>query len=149
MVRSKLDDIVKQIHSDKDLEVKMSVRDLLNMFNFKRRTKFNVAQIDSFLTENKLEVTSDYTACWVDDEITIRHKKRAKSKTAKDFVYRIKILPASNSFPISVKPQDTLKKAITIMQFHNYSQLPVMNGESDVKGVITWELSLPHILYHV
>ena len=34
---------------------------------------------------------------------------------------------------------DSLTKAITLMLQHDFSQLPVMHGEREVKGVVTWK----------
>ena len=48
------------------------------------------------------------------------------------------ILPAAHNAPVSVKRNDPLAKATTIMQMHDYSQIPVMRNERDVKGVVTW-----------
>ena len=39
---------------------------------------------------------------------------------------------------MSVKPDDSLSKATTKMQMHDYSRLPVMIGDRDVKGIISW-----------
>jgi CBS domain len=38
-----------------------------------------------------------------------------------------------------VGQDDTLAKAVTIMLQYDFSQLPVMQGEREVKGVITWK----------
>jgi CBS domain-containing protein len=43
--------------------------------------------------------------------------------------------------PISVSPTQSVKEAMTIMMLHDFSQLPVINGEpkeSNVKGVVSW-----------
>lgn len=44
---------------------------------------------------------------------------------------------------MTVKPDATLTEAITLMLRHDYSQLPVMTSERDVKGVISWESIAP------
>ncbi len=56
-----------------------------------------------------------------------------------DPTYRIGKLTAANTPPVSVKPNDSLATAITIMMANNFSQLPVMINERNVKGVISWE----------
>jgi predicted transcriptional regulator len=56
-----------------------------------------------------------------------------------DPAFRIGILPAANKKPTVVCQDDALRKAITIMVEHDFSQLPVMQGEREVKGVITWK----------
>lgn len=53
--------------------------------------------------------------------------------------FRVSRLSAANTTLVSVKPDDTLSQAITLMLRHDFSQLPVMTNERDVKGVISWE----------
>ena len=56
-----------------------------------------------------------------------------------DPTHRIGKLAAANTAPVTVTPDTTLREAVTLMLMHNYSQLPVMQGERTVKGMITWE----------
>jgi hypothetical protein len=61
------------------------------------------------------------------------------SSSIDDPTFRIGSLPAANRKLIVVNQSDTLTKAITLMLQHDFSQLPVMQGEREVKGVITWK----------
>lgn len=56
-----------------------------------------------------------------------------------DPTYRIGKLEAANKPPKSVKPDSTLQEAITIMLKEDFSQLPVMTSDRDVKGVVSWQ----------
>lgn len=56
-----------------------------------------------------------------------------------DPTYRIGRLPAANNPPVGVKPNATLREAVTLMLTHDFSQLPVMQSERIVKGMISWE----------
>lgn len=56
-----------------------------------------------------------------------------------DPTYRVGKLEAASRGVVSVAPNDSLEKAVSLMLFHSYSQLPVMQGERDVKGIVTWE----------
>ncbi|GAF87394.1 unnamed protein product, partial [marine sediment metagenome] len=56
-----------------------------------------------------------------------------------DPVPRICMLEAANRKPLSVKRDDCIEKAITYMLLHDYSQLPVMQSNRDVKGYISWK----------
>jgi hypothetical protein len=47
-------------------------------------------------------------------------------------------LKAAGKSLIRVSPNDTVAQAVTLMMAHNVSQLPVLQGERDVKGVVTW-----------
>jgi len=56
-----------------------------------------------------------------------------------DPTFRIGSLPAANKKPVSLSPDDDLAKAVTIMLEHDFSQLPLMQGERDIRGVVTWK----------
>ena len=56
-----------------------------------------------------------------------------------DPTYRIGSLPAANKQLTTVGQDDTLKKAVTKMLQCDYSQLPIMHGEREVKGMISWK----------
>ena len=61
------------------------------------------------------------------------------SSSNEDPTFRIGSLPAANRKLVVVNQNDSLTKAITLMLQHDFSQLPVMQGEREVKGVITWK----------
>jgi CBS domain-containing protein len=63
----------------------------------------------------------------------------AESQVYDDPTYRISKLAAANNTPVSVKPDASLESAITTMLLYDYSQLPVMTNEREVKGTLTWE----------
>ena len=138
MATEKFLELVKEIQEN-DKEFKITPRELLDEFGCVKRTKWNLVRIDNFLEENKLETIPDYTNSWIDGEITLRHKKKAKSKKENDPIQRIKLLPAANKEPLSVSRDAKLSEAITLMMLNNYSQLPVMNSPRNVIGVVTWE----------
>ena len=52
---------------------------------------------------------------------------------------RIGRLESANKPIVSVKPNETVQRAVTLMLNHNFSQLPVMVNERDVKGIVTWK----------
>ena len=56
-----------------------------------------------------------------------------------DPTFKIGSLPAANKTLIVVNQDDQLSRAITLMLEHDFSQLPVMQGERDVKGMVTWK----------
>jgi CBS domain-containing protein len=55
-----------------------------------------------------------------------------------DPTYRIGKLHSANRAPVSVNPNQTIKEAVTLMLANDFSQLPVMVSERDVKGIISW-----------
>jgi CBS domain-containing protein len=58
---------------------------------------------------------------------------------AADPTFRIGRLDAANRAPVSVKPDASLQQAVTIMLTNDFSQLPVMTGPRDLKGIISWK----------
>jgi CBS domain-containing protein len=56
-----------------------------------------------------------------------------------DPTYRIGKLAAANRPPVSIAPDAPLREAVTLMMLHDFSQLPVMQGERTVKGLISWQ----------
>lgn len=55
-----------------------------------------------------------------------------------DPTYRIGNLAAANNPPIGVKPGASLQEAVTLLLSHDFSQLPVMQTEYAVKGMVSW-----------
>jgi len=56
-----------------------------------------------------------------------------------DPTFRIGKLESANRKPETVTPNTTLEEATTLMILKDFSQLPVMQNEREVKGVISWE----------
>jgi CBS domain-containing protein len=55
-----------------------------------------------------------------------------------DPAFRIRRLESANSKPLSVSPNCSLSEVVTLMLRHDFSQLPVMTSERDVKGIVSW-----------
>ncbi len=56
-----------------------------------------------------------------------------------DPTFRIGNLPAANKKLVFVNQDDKLTRAVTLLLSHDFSQLPVMQGDREVKGMITWQ----------
>ena len=84
-------------------------------------------------------ICQNYVNTWIDGEITLRHKAKARSKSKSDPIQRISILPSANKPPVTITRDAKLSEAITLMMMYNYSQLPVMSNPRSVAGIITWE----------
>lgn len=59
-------------------------------------------------------------------------------KAPADPTFRIGNFPAANKKLVTVLQDDLLNKAVTRMLQCDFSQLPIMQGEREVKGVISW-----------
>lgn len=56
-----------------------------------------------------------------------------------DAIIRISSIPSANRGVVSVLPTDSISKAATLMSLEGYSQLAIMQGQREVRGMITWE----------
>jgi predicted transcriptional regulator len=142
-------------------EPKTTVRELLRWFGAQRRRTNIVETIESELREAGLSTTPDFTSAWIDAEISFTKLetradgagagKKSRGSDAdigpndtqpvesREATQLISRLEAANQGVISVNPQDLLEKAVTLMLAHDYSQLPVMTNERELKGVISWK----------
>lgn len=123
----------------------LTVRRLLKLFYQERRRGGVVSWIRHNLQKSGLECVPDFAQIYIDSKVELR-KKAAKSKTleatetaedVRDPVPRLALLPAANRIPISVKRDATRSRAITLMMMHDFSQLPVMQNERKVDGMIS------------
>ncbi len=133
-----LDNIAKTI-KETNLPLKMTPRALINAVGYERRSPNACRMIDEFLESNDLEVVPHYLNEWVDNEIEVRPKEKATKRLREDPIKRLGLLKAANTKPIVVENSDNLQKAITLMMLNNYSQLPVLKGQRNIVGYISWE----------
>jgi CBS domain-containing protein len=142
-----------------------SVRTLLRWFGAERRGFRKIRDVRRALKRTKLDTTPGFEGAYIDSQVTFisndeGKKKAQKSSTAIDDksasvsetmltgtatspipvdpTYRIGRLESANKPVIWVKPDETVQRAATLMLNHNFSQLPVMVNERDVKGIVTW-----------
>ena len=120
-----------------------TVRQLLWRFGYQKRGDFIVSQIRNRLEHCGLSTDQDLAVGWIDSAITIHLDSEAsdtpQTHPAADPTHRIGSLEAANNKPLSVHPDSELKAATTIMQLHDYSQLPVMTNERMLSGTISWK----------
>jgi len=135
-----------------------TVRELLKWFGAERRG-FNVVQrVRGALDNVGLLTWPDFEGEYIDQEVFFMNKQSfqppapvviagdstnaasrgAAASAAVDPTHRLGRLKAANRKPISVSPNESLESAITLMLTHDFSQLPVMQSERSVKGMISW-----------
>lgn len=145
MPRKEFIELVKEIKKTGESK-KMSIRQLLWIFDCcEKRTSGNVWRINEFLDKEKLTVVPNYQNGWIDDIIELKEKDKAKIKNGdsnnKEFdpISRLSTLEATSKNPISVKRDAKLEKAFHLMWQNDFSQLPVMNDDRNVLGIINWQ----------
>ncbi len=145
----------------------VTVRELLRWRGWERRGSFVNSWIRRSLHQANLTTSPDFTIPYLDGLVEIRLADKTAAtagagatspsstslevqesagneeidtpgSTAADPTYRIGRLRSANLVPTSVTPNQTVTEAITIMLTNDFSQLPVMVGEREVKGVISW-----------
>ena len=117
-----------------------TVRTLLSWFGAERRGHWVVKEINKVLDTNDLMTEPSFESTWIDG--SIRFVRKPKNKTDDgplDPTFRLGRLEAANKEVVSVKPNDSLDKVITLMLTNDFSQLPVMTGHRDVKGIVSWK----------
>jgi CBS domain-containing protein len=142
-----------------------SVRTVMRWFGAERRGFRKIHDVRRALKRTKLDTTPDFEGAYIDSQVTFISKEEGekrvqkssvaiddKSATASEAIltgtaeapipidptYRIGRLESANKPVISVKPDEPIQRAATLMLTHNFSQLPVMVNERDVKGIVTW-----------
>ena len=138
MTSKKIADIVQEIRKT-DKEFLITPRELFRYFNMDKRTKVNRNIVNDFLNENQVEVVPDYMTMEMDETVTLRHKKLARSKKDIEPIKKIQLLESANIPPVTVTREANLKEAITLLMMHDISQIPVVSGSRTVQGVISWE----------
>jgi len=124
-----------------------TVRTFLLWFGAERRGYNVVRRVRSVLKRHGLTTTPDFEYTWLDGTIAFLAAPpegtgtaaAASGTAAADPTFRIGRLDAANKAPISVKPDATLQQAVTIMLTNDFSQLPVMTGPRDLKGMVSWK----------
>jgi len=120
------------------------VRWFLLWFGAERRGWNVVRHIRSKLDHYGLTTIPNFEYPPIDGYISFANAGEQASDTnsatiVPDPTYRIGRLASASSPPVSVKPDSTLQQAVTLMLTNDFSQLPVMTTEREVKGVISWK----------
>ena len=118
-----------------------TVRNLLGWYGVTRRGIRITNKILDDLKKFNLETTPTFENAYIADEVKFIDTKDAvtPNKGETDPTLRIHRLDAANNSPIKIKPQESITKAITTMLANDFSQLPVMTTDREVKGIVSWQ----------
>ena len=122
------------------------IRDGLDKAGLRTVPDFESTYLDADMTfelaaspASNNDVTAVEVAETVSVSITAHTEVRVVNAVFADPTYRISKLGAANRRPTSVGPDSSIIEAATIMMANDFSQLPVMTSERDVKGVVSWK----------
>ena len=139
---SRVKEIAEKMKEDRESGLAPSsatptVREFMSWFGYARRGLWVVERIREELEANDLHTEPDFQHAYVDGPISFRDS--SVSTPPADSTLRVDILEAAHNPPTTVAPSHDLKTAITQMMSNDFSQIPVMEGQREVKGIITWE----------
>jgi len=143
----------------------VTVRTFLDwFFGTQRRGRWIVGYIRDQLNELGLRTVPDFESTYLGAEIKFElaapepqpdvppHVEATETVTISDHTevrvitvafddptYRISKLAAANRRPVTVRPDSSLTEAATLMMANDFSQLPVVTTERDVKGTVSWK----------
>lgn len=164
--KDRLADIARALKNGEPVPA-VTVREFLRWFyETQRRGRWIVTVIRNGLGEAGLRTVPDFESTYLDAEmkfelvtflvntdaairmegaeavtlmVTEHAKVRVLATTFADPTYRISKLAAANRQPVSVTPDSSLAEAVTLMMANDFSQLPVITNERDVKGAVSWK----------
>jgi CBS domain-containing protein len=143
-----------------------TVREFLGWFGVMRRGQWIVRDIRGFLRDTGLVTKPDFESAYIDSQImltlvpasapvvgadagdvvaladdAVAPMSEASAPVSigiADPTYRLSKLAAANRVPVSIKPEQSVVEAVTLMLSNDFSQLPVMSGERSLKGIVSW-----------
>lgn len=118
---------------------RVTVRELLSWFGASRRGNRVVRAVRGALEKHGLDTQPDFELAWIDASVQFGLQKADDEPPQDTMYYRVDSLEAANRAPTAIKPDEPLTEAITRMLAHDFSQLPVMTTEREVKGTISWK----------
>jgi len=147
MPRQEFIDLVKKIRKEGKPEI-LSIRNLLWTFGYyEKRTSGNIWRINEYLHDQKMIVVPNFQNGWIDELVELREMNKAKinndseSEIEEKFdpINRLSVLKAASQKPTSITKESNLEKAYHLMWKNDFSQLPVMNNEREILGLISWQ----------
>ena len=90
------------------------------------------------MDRHNLATAPDFEYAYIDGYVKFVKAAGDAPEEAVDPTVRLSRLDAANRAPLTIAPDAPLQQAVTQMLSKNYSQLPVMTGPRDVKGLVSW-----------
>lgn len=144
---------------DRGETARENVRTILSWVHAERRGYWVVASIRTALKTANLVTVPDFESAYIDSAVEFRRPPGNSPPSAEQAAapastyatpqtpepepvveasFQLSKLAAANNPPISVTPDTTLETVVTLMLTQDFSQLPIMQGDRDVRGAISW-----------
>lgn len=121
---------------------KLTIREFIGKFGWSKRTPYLLNHVRNSMEKLEIRTIPDIEYHYLGAGISIELDPQSADvdlKTQPDPTYRIEMLEAANRKPMTVSPNSDLNAATTMMLLHDYSQLPVMQGNYTLNGIVSWE----------
>lgn len=131
----------------------ISAAEFLSLFGVRVRNHDNVARISACLAEAEVSTIPSFTTCAGTSALHLvkakptavatedeedEHEDELSASAMPHRALQIGDLPSARNGVESVSSDTDLAAATMLMRVRNYSQLPVINGTADLRGVLTW-----------
>jgi CBS domain-containing protein len=103
------------------------------------KIRFVLLELPEVTATSGQPVQADQNSQQAQSEILLESTSPLIVGASADPAFRVGRLESANIKPLSVPPDCILGEAVTLMLRHDYSQLPVMTNDRDVKGIVSWE----------
>lgn len=125
----------------------VSIRTLLGWFGHSRRFPQVVSEIREALAAVALNTEPDFEYSYLEADVALVRSETAvpsplatlATQSYVDPTFRVGRLPSANQALTFVRNEATLLEATTLMMSMDFSQIPIMQSERDVKGILTWQ----------
>jgi restriction system protein len=129
--------------------VSLTIRALVAIWGFRARTYENVARIKADLAAAGLSCIPDFGQGDADtivrvgmpaagDEQDVGSADEDEPLELPPVALRVRAIPSASAPVMSVRPDQTLAEAQSLMSARDFSQLAVMIGPRELKGAVSW-----------
>jgi predicted transcriptional regulator len=122
---------------------RLTIRQLLARAGHHRRGPKVVRTIKEAMVKAGVTTEPPFTDGWaLDSEVEIRTAPPEGAEALNELVpvgMKVALIPSSVLGVKAICPNDTIDRALSVMERHDYSQLPVLSGRATLKGAVTWQ----------
>ena len=150
------DDLFSAVQASAGMqEFRLTIRELLEVFGARRRGTWVVEEIQTSLDDHGIVTMPSFENGPIDTEIVLRPDPRrdvaglpergddldleVPTSAPSTATARFSDLPTADAGVTAVASTATVREAQSVMMAKDFSQLPVLAGERELRGVVSWE----------